>query len=216
MNERDLFAAAIAIVDPAERAALLERECAGRPELRQRLDQSLAAHFRSNPLLDAPAAERTADYTPSSNPATSVGPAAEAISTIIADRYSLLEEIGEGGMGTVWVAEQTQPVRRKVALKLIKAGMDSRQVLARFEGERQALAVMDHPSIAKILDGGLTEPGRPFFEMEYVKGVPITEYCDTVRATVPERLQLFSQVCQAVQHAHQNYSRACQRLRLAI
>ncbi|HEV8058779.1 MAG TPA: serine/threonine-protein kinase [Gemmataceae bacterium] len=122
---------------------------------------------------------------------------------MIADRYKLLEAIGEGGMGTVWVAEQTQPVRRKVALKLIKAGMDSKSVLARFEAERQALAVMDHPNIAKVLDGGLTETGRPFFVMEYVKGVPITEYCDATRLSVPERLNLFMQVCQAVQHAHQ-------------
>ena len=110
---------------------------------------------------------QTAAYVPSEQPGT-----------VIAGRYKLLEEIGEGGMGTVWVAEQTQPVRRKVALKLIKAGMDSKSVLARFEAERQALAVMDHPNIAKVLDGGLTETGRPFFVMEYVKGVPITEYCD--------------------------------------
>src|SRR5262249_7134295 len=130
---------------------------------------------------------------------------------VIAGRYKLLEAIGEGGMGTVWVAEQTQPVRRKVALKLIKAGMDSKSVLARFEAERQALAVMDHPNIAKVLDGGLTggraggvSPGRPYFVMEYVKGVPITEYCDAARLSVAERLHLFAQVCQAVQHAHQN------------
>jgi serine/threonine protein kinase len=204
MNELDLFAAAIAIVDPGERAALLDRECAGRTEVRQRLDQLLAAHFQSNPLLDAPAIEQTAEHTPSSEPTTSAGTAAETIGTIIAGRYKLLEEIGEGGMGTVWVAEQTQPVRRKVALKLIKAGMDSRQVLARFEAERQALAVMDHPNIAKVLDGGLTEAGRPFFAMEYVKGVPISEYCDETRASVPERLNLFAQVCKAVQLAHQN------------
>jgi hypothetical protein len=203
MNELDLFAAAIAIADPKERGALLDRECAGQPQLHQRLDELPAAHFRSNSLLDAPATERTADHTPSGEPTTSAGPAAEAIGTVIAGRYKLLEEIGEGGMGTVWVAEQTQPVRRKVALKLIKAGMDSRQVLARFEAERQALAVMDHPNIAKVLDGGLTEAGRPFFVMEYVRGVPITEYCDTVRASVPERLNLFVQVCQAAQHAHQ-------------
>jgi eukaryotic-like serine/threonine-protein kinase len=106
-------------------------------------------------------------------------------------------------MGTVWVAEQTQPVRRKVALKLMKAGMDSRSVIARFEAERQALAVMDHPNIAKVLDGGLTESGRPFFVMEYIKGVPITEDCDATRLSVPERLNLFVQVCSAVQHAHQ-------------
>jgi serine/threonine protein kinase len=195
MNELDLFAAAIALVDPGERAALLDRECTGRPELRQRLDQLLAAHFHSNPLLDAPAAERTADYTPSREPATSTDPAAEAVGTIIAGRYNLLEEISEGAMRTVWVAEQTQPVKRKVALKLIKAGTDSRQVLARFEAERQALAVMDHPNIAKVLDGGLTDAGRPFFVMEYIKGVPITEYCDATHASVPERMNLFGQVC---------------------
>ena len=105
-------------------------------------------------------------------------------------------------MGTVWVAEQTQPVRRKVALKLIKAGMDSRTVLSRFEAERQALALMDHPNIAKVLDGGTTEGGRPFFVMEYVKGVPFTQYCDDARLSIAERLALFVPVCQAVQHAH--------------
>jgi hypothetical protein len=160
---------------------LLDRECADRQQLRERLDQLIAAHLQSNALLDAPAVEQTADHTPSGTPTVSIPSSAEAIGTIIAGRYKLLEEIGEGGMGTVWVAEQTQPVRRKVALKLIKAGMDSRQVLARFEAERQALAVMDHPNIAKVLDGGLTDAGRPFFVMEYVKGVPITEYCDTAR-----------------------------------
>ena len=106
-------------------------------------------------------------------------------------------------MGTVWVAEQTQPVRRKVALKLIKSGMDSKAVLSRFEAERQALALMDHPNIAKVLDGGTTEAGRPYFIMEYVKGIPITKYCDNVQLNIQERLDLFVQVCQAVQHAHQ-------------
>jgi serine/threonine protein kinase len=142
--------------------------------------------------------------------------------TVVAGRYKLLEATGEGGMGTVWVAEQTQPVRRKVALKLIKAGMDSKTVLARFEAERQALALMDHPNIAKVLDGGTIgeafEPdipassqarkpdlhyGRPFFVMEFVKGVPFTEYCDDARLSVQERLSLFMPVCHAVQHAHQ-------------
>jgi WD40 repeat protein/serine/threonine protein kinase len=203
MNELDLFAAAIAIADPKEREALLDREYADQPQLRHRLDQLLAAHFQSNPLLDAPAAEQSADHTPSSERTISTGPAAEAVGTVIASRYKLLEEIGVGGMGTVWVAEQTQPVRRKVALKLIKAGMDLRSVLARFEAERQALALMDHPNVAKVLDGGLTQAGRPFFVMEYVKGVPITEYCDSARLSVPDRLQLFTHVCHALQHAHQ-------------
>jgi serine/threonine protein kinase len=128
---------------------------------------------------------------------------ADPTETIIAGRYKLLEEIGEGGMGTVWMAQQTDPVRRRVALKLIKPGMDSRQVLLRFEAERQALALMDHPHIAKVFDGGVTRDGRPFFVMEYVKGQPITDYCDQFRLSIPERLKLFVQVCQAVQHAHQ-------------
>ena len=117
--------------------------------------------------------------------------------------YKLVEVIGEGGMGTVWLAQQTEPVKRLVALKVIKAGMDSRQVLARFEAERQALALMDHPNIAKVLDAGATPDGRPFFVMELVKGVPITKFCDERRLTPRERLELFVPVCQAVQHAHQ-------------
>src|SRR5437870_4805090 len=117
--------------------------------------------------------------------------------------YKLLQVIGEGGMGVVYMAEQEQPVKRRVALKLIKPGMDSRQVLSRFEAERQALALMDHPNIAKVFDGGMTNEGRPFFVMEYVKGVPITQYCDDARLSIQQRLKLFAQVCQAVQHAHQ-------------
>src|SRR5262249_29773551 len=117
--------------------------------------------------------------------------------------YRLMEQIGEGGMGLVFVAEQTQPVRRKVALKVIKPGLDSRPVVARFEAERQALALMDHPNIAQVHDGGTTESGRPYFVMELVKGVPITEYCDQNRLTTRQRLELFLPVCHAVQHAHQ-------------
>jgi serine/threonine protein kinase/WD40 repeat protein len=190
-----IFAAAIALATAPERVALLDRECVGDQALRGRVEALLRAHDRAGHLLDRPvpgSPEQTAGYFPGEQPGT-----------IIAGRYKLLEAIGEGGMGTVWVAEQTQPVRRKVALKLIKAGMDSKSVLARFEAERQALAVMDHPNIAKVLDGGLTDTGRPFFVMEYVKGVPITEYCDATRLSVPERLNLFGQVCAAVQHAHQ-------------
>jgi hypothetical protein len=130
-------------------------------------------------------------------------PPGEQVGAVIAGRYKLLEQIAEGGMGTVWIAEQTQPVRRKVALKLIKAGMDSRAVLSRFEAERQALALMEHPNIARVLDGGTTESGRPFFVMEYVKGIPFTRYCDDARLSVPQRLALLVPVCQAVQHAHQ-------------
>ena len=126
----------------------------------------------------------------------------EGPSTVI-DRYKLLEAIGEGGFGTVWMAQQLEPVKRRVALKIIKLGMDTKQVVARFEAERQALALMDHPHIAKVLDGGATEGGRPYFVMELVKGVPITEYCDAAQFGLRERLRLFVQVCQAVQHAHQ-------------
>ncbi len=190
-----LFAAAVAL-PPEERGAYLERECSGDPTLRDRVLALLRAHDRAGHVIDRPV-NGDPDQT------TGYAPATEQPGTIIAGRYKLLEEIGEGGMGTVWAAEQTAPVRRKVALKLIKAGMDSRAVLARFEAERQALALMDHPNIAKVLDGGLTDSGRPFFVMEYVKGVPITEYCDATRLSVEERLNLFIQVCSALQHAHQ-------------
>ena len=123
--------------------------------------------------------------------------------TTVAGRYRLLEAIGEGGMGTVWMAEQRVPVKRLVALKLIKLGMASKTVLARFEAERQAMALMDHPNIAKVLDGGMTEDGRPYFVMELVRGIPLTQYCDERRLSISERLDLFVQICQAVQHAHQ-------------
>jgi len=117
-------------------------------------------------------------------------------------RYKLLEQIGEGGMGTIWMAEQREPVRRRVALKIIKLGMDTKQVIARFEAERQALALMDHPHIAKVLDAGATETGRPYFVMEYIKGIPILEYCDQEKVDTHARLELFPRVWQAIQHAH--------------
>jgi serine/threonine protein kinase len=118
-------------------------------------------------------------------------------------RYHLLQKIGEGGMGEVWLAEQKEPVRRRVAIKLIKAGMDTREVVARFESERQALALMDHPAIAKVFDAGSTPQGAPYFVMEYVAGVPITDYCDNHRLSTRDRLELFMHVCEGVQHAHQ-------------
>ena len=154
----------------------------------------LEAQPKVGGFLDSPAAGPTMSL-PSpqemEGPGTVIGP------------YKLLEQIGEGGMGIVYMAEQTQPVRRKVALKIIKPGMDTKQVIARFEAERQALAMMDHPNIAKVLDAGATESGRPYFVMELVRGIPITEYCDQHRLPINERLELFTQVCQAVQHAHQ-------------
>jgi serine/threonine protein kinase len=126
----------------------------------------------------------------------------ESTGTVIG-RYHLLQKIGEGGMGEVWLAEQKEPVRRRVAIKLIKAGMDTREVVARFESERQALALMDHPSIAKVFDAGSTPQGAPYFVMEYVAGTPITDYCDNHRLSTRERLELFMRVCEGVQHAHQ-------------
>src|SRR6266404_8019531 len=118
-------------------------------------------------------------------------------------RYKLLEKIGEGGYGLVYMAEQSEPIRRRVALKLVKLGMDTKQVIARFEAERQALALMDHPNIARVLEAGSTQSGRPYFVMELVRGVPITQFCDDNRFMPRERLELFIAVCQAVQHAHQ-------------
>ena len=133
---------------------------------------------------------------------TSSQPTTEKPGTMIGS-YKLIEEIGEGGMGNVFMALQKEPVRRKVALKVIKPGMDSKQVVSRFEAERQALAMMDHPSIARVFDGGSTESGRPYFVMELVRGIPITEYCDRHQLTSNQRLELFANVCQAVRHAHQ-------------
>jgi WD40 repeat protein/serine/threonine protein kinase/tetratricopeptide (TPR) repeat protein len=280
-----LFLAA-AQLDPAARAAFLDRECASDRELRRRVEALLRAHDEPDSMLDkspgeapdAPLDQETLqridpfiqrfekawqsgtppaidDFLPKEGPdrlavlkelvmvdmerrrqagtparaedylerypelarqfptqqqdppvqaaTLTHDSAGERVGMVVAGRYKLLEQIGEGGMGTVWVAEQTQPVRRKVALKLIKAGMDSKTVLARFEAERQALALMDHPNIAKVLDGGTTENGRPYFVMEYVKGIPLTKYCDDARLSIAERLALFMPVCHAVQHAHQ-------------
>jgi serine/threonine protein kinase/tetratricopeptide (TPR) repeat protein len=208
---KELFVALLDLPDAHARQAFLERECAADADLRQRLEALLKAHENPASVLDRPLAAvgpegagAMSSQAPVNEPVTTCyrGPD-EDVGSVIAGRYKLLEQIGEGGMGTVWVAEQTQPVRRKVALKLIKAGMDSKNVLSRFEAERQALALMDHPNIAKVLDGGTTETGRPFFVMEYVKGVPFTRYCDDARLSIAERLALFVPVCHAVQHAHQ-------------
>jgi serine/threonine protein kinase len=148
----------------------------------------------SDPTLDKPSspeASATVVSTPREQAGAQIG------------RYKLLQPIGEGGFGSVWMAEQREPVKRRVALKIIKLGMDTKQVIARFEAERQALAMMDHPNIAKVLDAGATETGRPYFVMEYIKGVPILEYCDTDKLDTAARLALFMSVCHAIQHAHQ-------------
>jgi serine/threonine protein kinase len=190
-----VFLAAIESKDPAERVAILNAQCAGDAELRHRVEALLDALFQSDKLPGVGTLDLAGIWQE-----TIVG---SSSGKVLAGRYKLSEEIGEGAMGSVWVAEQMQPVRRRVAIKLIKPGMDSRQVLSRFEVERQALALMDHPNIAKVLDGGVTDEGHPFFVMEYVKGVPITEFCDQAKVNVEGRLNLFVQVCQAVQHAHQ-------------
>jgi serine/threonine protein kinase len=192
MNERSIFLAVLELDDPAERNAYLDRACAGHPALRAQVEQLKKAHQESGHFMELPAPVLVAivDDSSAERPGTVVGP------------YKLMEQIGEGGMGLVFVAEQQYPVRRKVALKVIKPGMDTQQVIARFEAERQALALMDHPNIAKVLDGGETASGRPYFVMELVKGVPITEYCDQNQVPVQKRLELFFEVCQAVQHAH--------------
>jgi serine/threonine protein kinase/Flp pilus assembly protein TadD len=161
-------------------------------ELRNQVERLLHAHFHGRSILDAPV----------QTVATVDEPLRETAGTVIGP-YKLIEQVGEGGMGTVWMAQQTEPVKRLVAVKLIKAGMDSKQVLARFEAERQALALMDHPNIARVLDAGTTGAGRPYFVMDLVKGVPITKYCDEHRLTPRQRLELFIPVCQAIQHAHQ-------------
>jgi serine/threonine protein kinase/predicted Zn-dependent protease len=192
LPEESLFAQALELDAPAERAAFLDRACGHDPALRAAVEALLRAHERSGDLLDLP----------DTGPATANQPISEGPGTRLG-RYKLLEQIGEGGMGTVWMADQAEPVRRRVALKVIKAGMNSAQVLARFEAERQALALMEHPNIARVLDGGQTPSGRPYFVMELVKGQPITQYCDDKRLAVRERLSLFADVCRAVQHAHQ-------------
>src|SRR5262245_51725199 len=204
---KELFLAALAVA-PAARDAWLERECAQDAELRRRVELMLAAHDTPQSLLDrlAPVAEPPEAAAGALAAATAERPpyaGREEAGTVVAGRYTLVEEIGEGGMGTVWMAQQTEPVRRLVAVKPIKPGMDSELVLARFEAERQALALMDHPHIAKVLDAGTTAGGRPYFVMELVKGVPITRYSDENHLTPRERLELFVPVCQAVQHAHQ-------------
>jgi serine/threonine protein kinase len=216
-TEQSIFLHAIGLPSPADRAAYLDEVCRDNPTLRAELDALLAAHDRlgSGP---PPTGPEPACVDPAESKATESCPqSTETVGAVLAGRYKLLEQIGEGGMGTVWLAQQTEPVKRLVAVKLLKAGLDSKQVLARFEAERQALALMDHPNIAKVLDAGTTDAplsprgrgvggegfGRPFFVMELVKGVPITRYCDEQRLTLRQRLEVFVPVCQAIQHAHQ-------------
>jgi eukaryotic-like serine/threonine-protein kinase len=187
-----IFMAALDL-QPDQRSAYLNEACGQDRELRARVERLLNSHSQVASFLESPAPElrATVDRSVMEQPGAVIGP------------YKVLQQIGEGGFGVVFMAEQERPVRRKVALKIIKPGMDTRQVIARFEAERQALALMDHPNIAKVFDAGATETGRPYFVMELVQGVPITEYCDKCNLGTRERLELFVSVCQAVQHAHQ-------------
>jgi tetratricopeptide (TPR) repeat protein len=193
LDEQAIFEAARKMEPGAAREAYLRQVCGGDAAMGQRVRVLLAALEGSASFLEAPALAvmATTDDPIGERPGTLIGP------------YKLLEQIGEGGFGVVFMADQTEPVRRKVALKVLKPGMDTRQVVARFEAERQALALMDHPNIARVLDGGQTSNGRPYFVMDLVKGLPITEYCDQAQLQPRERLELFVHLCQAVQHAHQ-------------
>jgi serine/threonine protein kinase len=193
-REREIFGEAVELPSFEEQRAFVRGACGSDESLRHAVEGLLEAYSQATGFIPH-------KHTDSMQ---QVGAAifGEEIGSVIG-RYKLLEKIGEGGCGVVYVAEQQEPVRRRVALKLIKLGMDTRQVIARFESERQAVALMDHPNIARVLDAGATETGRPFFVMELVRGIKITDYCDEHRLTPRERLDLFAQVCRAVQHAHQ-------------
>jgi WD40 repeat protein/serine/threonine protein kinase len=195
-RQRDIFLEALEQPTEEARAAFLARATAGDAQLRAVVETLLAQHHQDN-FLELPAT----NFAVEGGGAAPLFPAEEVGQTI--GRYKLIEVIGEGGCGTVFLAEQKEPVRRRVALKLIKLGMDTKSVVARFEAERQALALMDHPSIARVLDGGATPNGRPYFVMELVRGVRITEYCEANELRVRERITLFIQLCYAIQHAHQ-------------
>ncbi len=194
---REIYLQAVAILDRQRRAELLDRWCGGDAGLRAQVEDLLGTvkhddHQPGGDKQDGAAVDQTV-----------IGESIEEVAGTVIGPYKLFEPIGEGGFGIVYMAEQQSPVRRRVALKIIKPGMDTRQVLARFEAERQALAMMDHPNIARAFDAGETKSGRPYFVMELVRGVPITEYCDRNNVSVNDRLELFIQVCLAVQHAHQ-------------
>ena len=188
-----IFLKAVEEFQPDQWPPYLAGACGNDAELRAHVDQLLKAHAEMGSIHANNGIDATTDMgsSVSEKPGTMVGP------------YKLLQQVGEGGFGVVYMAEQQEPVRRQVALKIIKPGMDTKEVIARFEAERQALALMDHPNIAKVLDAGATSDGRPFFVMELVKGVPVTEFCDKNSFSTKQRLELFSTICNAVQHAHQ-------------
>jgi serine/threonine protein kinase len=196
-REIEVFNAALEL-PAAERVAYLDQACAGDAALRQRVEEFLQASGEACGFLESPVAGLPG---PGGTIRVAVVPTEKAGDRI--GHYKLLQQIGEGGCGVVYMAEQEVPVRRRVALKVIKLGMDTKEVIARFEVEQQALALMDHPNIAKVLEAGATDTGRPYFVMELVRGIKITDYCDENNLSTVARLELFVQVCQAIQHAHQ-------------
>lgn len=193
-SEREIFDHALTILDVRQRAEYLQQACGEDKALREHIEGLLEAHAKLGGFLEKPPLD---DPDPAVERPITEGPGA------IIGPYKLLQKLGEGGFGVVYMAEQAEPVERRVALKIIKPGMDSRQVISRFKAEEQALAIMDHPNIARVFDAGITESARPYFVMELVKGVPITKYCDEQHLTPRQRLELFIPVCHAVQHAHQ-------------
>jgi serine/threonine protein kinase len=202
-REMEIFNSALERSTPAERAADLDGACGADAELRARVEALVRAHEEAGGFLPTDSAKpQPAALAKTLAMTTSLFPVSEKAGDRIG-HYKLRKKIGEGGCGVVCVADQETPVRRRVALKVIKLGMDTKAVIARFEAERQALAMMDHPNIAKVLDAGATEAGRPYFVMELVRGIKITDYCDQNKLTTRERLALFIKVCQAIQHAHQ-------------
>ena len=204
-KEQLLFAAALPLAGGGKREAFLDTACAGDAALRERIAGMLAEHEQSERFFSECVSNLTmddVDALEASKVAVEKNVGGEMAGMRVG-RYRLLRQLGEGGCGVVYLAEQEEPVRRRVAFKLIKLGMDTKSVVARFDAERQALAMMDHPNIAKVLDGGATESGRPYFVLELVQGVKITTYCDEKKLTAPQRLNLFIQVCLAIQHAHQ-------------
>ena len=191
-----IFAEAVQLAHPRHREVFLDEACAGNAQLLNRVSALLSASSQAESFMSEPAGmiklPDELESTPvGEQPGDRVG------------RYLLLQQIGEGGMGTVFMAEQEEPVRRRVALKIVKPGLDTKEVIARFESERQALALMNHPNISRVLDAGATSQGRPFFVMELVKGISITDYCNDAKLTSRERLALFIPICHAIQHAHQ-------------
>jgi len=202
MTDREIFEELLEIEGKDERRARLKQLCAGDARQEDNVLGLLDAHDSADGFLDT-SIQNAQKLRPDMTPALPDGNEPFEKPGTLIGRYKLLEEIGSGGFGVVYMANQEEPVRRKVALKIIKPGMDTREVIARFEAERQALALMSHPNIAQVFDGGVTDSGRPYFVMELVNSIPITEFCDKARLEVNERLRLFITICKAIQHAHQ-------------